>query len=263
MYTYKNAFGFSESIFVMYHFYFCLCFIMVIADIHCHIIPYVDDGAAVIEEAMALIRTQYNQGIRLICATPHLRHGMFESSDEEIIRQYTRLKSLATSRFQGLELYLSREYHCDKLFREHLKSYTILPLGRGNHLLIEFSSRHTVEQIQEYIDLVQSYGYQPLIAHVERYPAVSSEDQIRGLIRQGAKIQVNAGSVLGREGLKKRLFVHKLLKKGLVDVVASDSHDTVERPCELKKAYELIEKKMGSNAARNVFWENPANILIT
>lgn len=240
----------------------------VLADIHCHIVPYVDDGAAVLEEAMALLDSQYGQGVRIICATPHLRAGMFESSDEEIISQFNRLKEMAEDRFPDLSLFLSREYHCDKLLKEHLEQQTILPLGSlpgqkasVGGLLIEFSARHTEQQIHEYIELVKSYGYVPVIAHVERYPAVASVDQIRKVKAAGARIQVNAGSVLGREGLGTRRFVRKLLKEQLVDLVASDCHDTLSRPCELRTAYEWIEKKCGETYARKVLYENPREIL--
>lgn len=234
---------------------------MKLADIHCHIVPYVDDGASVLKEAAALVQSQYSQGIRVICATPHLRKSMFESSDEEIARQFARLKNTCESRFEGLEMFLSREYHCDKLLKERLKQNEILPLGNGNTLLIEFSSRHTRDQIDEYINLVQSCGYRPLIAHVERYPAVMAKNQIRELIEMGARIQVNAGSVLGREGLRKRFFVRSLLKEHLVDVVASDCHDTENRPCELALAMEVIRKKAGSDYARKVLWDNPRMLL--
>ena len=231
----------------------------VLADIHCHIVPYVDDGAAVLEEAIALLESQYLQGVRIVCATPHLRAGMFESSDEEIIRQFKRLKEMASEKFPDLSLFLSREYHCDKLLRDKLISNDLLPLGDG--LLIEFSSRHTEKQIHEYIRLVKDRGLVPVIAHVERYPVIDSKAAVKALKELGARIQVNAGSVLGREGFRKRLFVRSLLKEKLVDVVASDCHDTENRPCELQAAYEWIRKKCGASYASDVLYRKPLEIL--
>ena len=239
-----------------------------IVDLHCHIVPYVDDGASVLEEALFLIESQYAQGVRTICATPHLRASMFESPDEEIIRQFGRLKEMAEERFPDLTLFLSREYHCDRLLKEHLKKNAVLPLGscpgksrKGQALLIEFSARHTWQQMNEYIELVQSHGFVPVIAHVERYPAVASKEKIRALVQTGAKIQVNAGAVLGREGLKTRFLVRSLLKENLVDVVASDCHDTEERPCELQAAYYFIKEKYGASYAAAVLRDNPQQLL--
>ena len=80
-----------------------------IADIHCHILPYVDDGAEQKEESMALLESQYQQGVRVICVTPHLRKGMFETPDEVVIEQFERLLQRARA-FEGkIHLYLSRE----------------------------------------------------------------------------------------------------------------------------------------------------------
>ena len=239
-----------------------------IVDLHCHIVPYVDDGASVLEEALFLIESQYAQGVRTICATPHLRASMFESSNEEIIRQFGRLRKMAEERFPDLTLFLSREYHCDRLLREYLKKNMVLPLGslpgenrEGNALLIEFSGRHTWQQMQEYIELVQSFGFVPVIAHVERYPAIGSKEKIRALVKIGAKIQVNAGSVLGRDGMKSRFLVRSLLKENLVDVVASDCHDTEERPCELQAAYYRIKEKYGVSYAAAVLRDNPRRLM--
>ena len=231
----------------------------VLADIHCHIVPYVDDGAAVLDEAMALLHSQYEQGVRIVCATPHLRAGMFESSDEDIIRQFERLKEMASSQFPNLSLFLSREYHCDKLLRKQLEQKTVLPLGEG--LLIEFSARHSEQQIHEYIELVKCSGLVPMIAHIERYPVVDAKDTVKALKQMGARIQVNAGSVLGREGLKRRMFVRSILKARLVDVVASDCHDTMSRPCEVRAAFEWIRKKCGEEYAAKVLSENPRKLL--
>ncbi|MBQ7059508.1 MAG: hypothetical protein IJM83_09465 [Firmicutes bacterium] len=239
-----------------------------IVDLHCHIVPYVDDGASVLEEALFLVESQYAQGVRTICATPHLRASMFESSDEEIIRQFGRLKEMAEERFPDLTLFLSREYHCDRLLREHLKKDMILPLGyrpgenrEKGALLIEFSGRHTWQQMEEYIELVQSFGFVPVIAHVERYPAAGSKEKVRALAKLGARIQVNAGSILGRDGLKTRFLVRSLLKENLVDVVASDCHDTEDRPCELQAAYYWIKEKYGASYAAAVLRDNPRKLL--
>ncbi len=232
-----------------------------LADIHCHVLPYVDDGAAVFDESLTLIDMQYEQGIRTICATPHLRKGMFETSDEEIKHQFDRLQKEEALRHPDLKLYLSREYHADDLFFDRMAKYRELPLGEGGTLLVEFSSRFDLNKMLDCMLLVMGRGYIPLIAHIERYPAAASPDAVKFLIDRGAMIQINAGSLLGEEGFWKARQVRKLVHARLVHVVASDAHDSVERPPRMKEAYDWISKKVSASYAEEVMHTNPLKIL--
>lgn len=232
-------------------------------DLHCHIIPYVDDGAVNDEEAMAILQVQEEQGVRVICCTPHLRKGMFETPDDEIIRQFKALKQRAKEGGSDMLFALSREYHADALFEEKLENKEIICMGAGNYILTEFGHAHTMRQIQGTLDLITAGGYRPLIAHVERYPAVyGDEDKIIELREMGAKIQVNAGSILGRGGSKQQAWVKKLLKYRLVDVIASDAHGTDFRPPELSECAKYVEKKFGEAYSERLFHTNPLKILM-
>lgn len=233
-----------------------------IADIHCHLLPYVDDGAQDRDESIELLKMQYQQGVRIICFTPHLRKGMFETPDDTIIKQYEILRERATLVFKGrLKTCLSREYYCDSSFIQRVESGEVIPLGHGPYLLTEFSRRYSESQFFEYVQMVLRQGYRPLIAHVERYPEMQDISSIKRLIKMGAKIQVNAGSILGREGLKQAFWARKLLKEGLVHIVASDAHDTEERPPELGKVAKYLERKLGTEEAENLLWKNQMKIL--
>ena len=232
------------------------------ADIHCHLLPYVDDGAQDLDEALDLLKIQYRQGVRLICFTPHLRKGMFQTPDEDIIRRFEKVYEQAAELFHGkLKLCFSREYFCDSGFMRRVEEDEVIPLGNGNFLLTEFSNRYARQQCLEYVQMVIRHGYRPLIAHVERFTELQSLGSVQRLIKMGAKIQVNAGSLLGREGIKQMIWTRKLLKEGLVHVVASDAHDTDSRPPELAKAATYLEKKLGQNRAEELLWKNPLEIL--
>ena len=233
-------------------------------DLHCHILPYVDDGALRTEESEQLLDMLYQPGVRVACATPHLRHKMFETPDDEIRLQFAELQAYADRQAYPLRLFLSREYHCDALLRERLQSGTILPLGEGNAVLVEFSHLHDYESILGWVSDLRERGYQPLIAHVERYPALEgSLDKVSGLIQKGARIQMNAGSVLGHEGLRQARWSRKLLRESLVHVIASDSHDPVDRPPELDACQRYLRKKVGDACAEALMRDNPMQILST
>lgn len=235
---------------------------MRLADIHCHILPYVDDGAEHLEEMEQLIIEQAKQGVCLVCATPHLRRGMFDASDEEVKHQFERARTFI--RLNRLPVYLcrSREYYCDRRFLALLEQGKVQPMGKGKALLVEFSGRHTFEVICERLQRVQAAGYLPLVAHVERYSAIHRDTwQVRQLRALGARIQVNAGSILGREGLRQQRFCWELMKHDLVDVVASDAHGPEYRPVEMGLCAHKIENKMGKAYVQKVMLDGPFSIL--
>ena len=233
-----------------------------IADIHCHILPYVDDGAEQKEESRKLLKMMYEQGVRTVCLTPHFRKGMFETPDEEILEQFERFKERAGKLRRRMHFYLSREYFCDSEFVRRLEKGNVLPMGNRNVLLTEMSSRYSEQQIIDYIEIVRKSGYCPLIAHIERYPALKKNiSLVRELTERGALIQVNAGSILGREGIKQAAWVKKLLNEELVHVVASDSHDSDTRPPEMDKVANHLEHKVGTEYTKELLRINPLTIL--
>ena len=238
-----------------------------IADIHCHILPYVDDGALRTQESDELVEMQAEQGVSVICCTPHLRHHMFETPDDEIRRRFEQLLERQTAAeaagtsHSPIRFYLSREYHCDGLLLKKLENGEILPLGEGRTVLSEFSWRHSESQIRDFVKTILSYGYTPLIAHTERYPALEKPAQVAALIDMGALIQMNASSVTGAEGRRQAAWCKKLLKEDLVHVIASDAHDPSDRPPELSQCAAFLERKFGEDRAEKLLWTNPIQIL--
>mgnify|MGYP002624491030 CR=1 FL=1 len=226
-------------------------------DIHCHLLPYVDDGAHTIEEAEKLLEMEAAQGVTHICLTPHLRKGMFEMPDEGIVKQFERLKPIAAEK--GIRLSLSREYHWDGLTYEKLKARAVMPIGK-NVMLTEFSAEHSGEQMLSAAKEIRRRRYIPLIAHVERYEATDDE-MVRALRSCGALIQINADAVLGHDGRYARRLVWKLLTDGLVDVIASDAHSTDERPPRLAECYGRIAKKLGEEPARKMMHRSPMKLI--
>lgn len=232
-----------------------------IADIHCHLLPYVDDGAMDLEEAMELLREEHRQGVYTVCLTPHLRTKMFETPDEKIQQQFERLNEMQRREGLNLRMHLSREYFCDKMLFKRIRNGKILPLG-NNHILLEFSTVLPFSEMKKRVEECISLGYHPLIAHIERCYAVREDKQrAEQLIQLGAKLQVNAGSILGKEGLRKKWLTHWLLKQGLVYAVASDAHDMEYRVPLLEQCHAYLTKKYNSEFADTVLRKNPLDLL--
>ena len=224
--------------------------------------PYVDDGAYDIDESAALLHAEVEQGVRTICLTPHLRSGMFETPDEDIQRRYEQVLELVERDKFPLRVYHSREYHYDALFRGRLEARNLRPLGEGNTILVEFGHRHEQNDMREAVRRVQDAGYQPLLAHVERFAPIREDMEFAcELVERGALLQVNAGSILGREGFRQKHFCNKLLRNELVAVVGSDAHDMRVRRVELKDCAERISRKFHEETAARVMCANPLNIM--
>ena len=233
-----------------------------LVDIHCHLVPYVDDGAYDLDTAEALLREAFRQGVQTICLTPHLRRGMFETPQEEIDRQTARLRELVQDADLPLRLYDSREYHFDQDFLRCLEEGSLKPMGEGNTLLVEFGHRHRAEDMFEAVRLCREAGFQPLIAHVERYEPTRQDAVLPGkLLESGALLQVNAGSLLGWEGLRQKWLAHHLVRQKLVAAVASDAHDLEWRKPNLADCAALLERKYGRETAEQLLCTGPLSLI--
>ncbi len=233
-----------------------------LVDLHCHVMPYVDDGAYDKEECLELLKMEAAQGVRTICLTPHLRADMFESTDEIVLEHFAQAEELVREAELPLKLYHSREYHFDRIFRKRMAAGELRPLGNSDFLLLEFGSWDRADEILEAVAMVRSARWRPLLAHAERYEPLQRDWRFaRELCEAGAFLQVNAGSILGREGLRQRLLCRRLLQNQLVHVVASDAHDVSLRRPELGTCEQFLEKKYGEKTARLLLQSNPQAIL--
>jgi protein-tyrosine phosphatase len=230
----------------------------------------VDDGASDMEDARRLILEEYAQGVRLLVFTPHLREGYFDTSIDVVMKHYEELKEwVSRSGMDDLNLYLSREYHCDKRFEALLEGYSggrdeityggrkyepqkeILPFGRSRCILLEFSSGMTdAEPIGYFSRMALDIGFTPIIAHAERYPAVQKDVHVLdGLKSLGVLVQVNAGALLGMEGKNECNTANELVTEQIADIVASDTHDLEYRKPRLKRCYRYLTRNVGEERA--------------
>lgn len=231
-------------------------------DIHCHIIPGVDDGAESLEDAVRMLRMEYAQGVRKIIATPHYRKQYFETPAEIIKRQFGLLKRAAVAAEIDIELYLGCEFHVNMDMMEILKERETSTLAGSRYVLSEFSGNSELSFIRERIYSLLSGGYRPVVAHVERYRAARDNISLIEEIKEmGALIQVNADNILGKEGFGTGRFCRKLLKEGLADFVASDCHGSERRITRLGEAFDYVRRKYGSSCAGRLFIENPQRII--
>lgn len=253
-----------------------------LADIHCHIVPFVDDGADDYEEAQELLRKEYSLGVRTLVMTVHLRNGMFDTPISKVEKHFDALKRwLSQTDMSDMGIFLSREYYCDERLDTLLDGYTngrdevifdgkkfvprdeIRPFGKHKCILLEFSSSRIQDsEFDLFIKKASQAGLTPIVAHAERCPAVQDRPTIVYRMKeQGALIQVNCESLLSKTDSKECQIAQGLVKHKLADIVSSDCHNLRDRLPEVRKCYLLLKKKYGISTADELMRERAVSLI--
>lgn len=229
-------------------------------DIHCHILPGVDDGAKNIDIAFEMIEREMEAGVETIILTPHFRKEMFEPSMEDIWNAYEEL--VEETRCWNIRLYLGCEFHANMEMVETLDKGLRPTMGNSHYVLTEFSTSSTKSFIKERTDALLTSGYRPIIAHIERYRALRKDfDLIADLIEMGCEMQVNADAVIGKDGIGAQRFCKKLMQEDMIHYIGSDAHNLRGRAPHLGECCEYLKKHMGRLYASRIMRDNPSKII--
>ena len=233
-----------------------------LTDIHCHIVPNVDDGSKSLEESLQMLRMEQSDGVSRLILTPHFRYDMFETPLETVRKQFEMVREAAAAELPGLALYLGCELHSSMDMVDCLRRKERLTLAGSSYVLVEFSGADKRPYIKERLQKLKLSGFRPIVAHVERYPDVIRDlDFIDEMRENGVSFQVNADTISGKDGFGMKRFAKKLMKEDLLDFVGSDGHGAKERIPAMGKAYAQVCRTMGESYARRIFEENPSKVL--
>lgn len=228
------------------------------ADIHCHLLPGIDDGPKQWDLTLEMARMAVSEGIDTIIATPH-QLGRYESNTGDIIRG---LVLEAQRRLELAQIPLTVLPGADVRIRDDLPELVerreILTLGdRFTHLLIEIPPELSLS-LGTLLDRLNRMGIVCILTHPERNHVASQNlEFVRRWVRLGGLVQVTMGSVTGRFGPLPRKVAKALLRKGLVHLFATDAHDASRRPPLVRDAYAAVSQIIGSEAAHDLFVRNP------
>ncbi len=231
-------------------------------DMHNHILFGVDDGARNIDESLRMLQIAYDDGIRSVLCTPHFHPKRGMAHFRDVKENFAQLQEAAAKHWNDLELYLGREVYFRHDVLEEEKDEKFLMAGT-DIMLVEFSTSADENYIKHAVTDLLFAGYQPIIAHVERYAcAVKNKNIVKDLRDLGAYIQINADSVLGKSGFAVKGAVKHFLKNGWVDFVSSDAHDINTRRPVLSECYAYVAKKYGEGYADTIFMENAKRVVM-
>lgn len=229
-------------------------------DVHCHIIPGVDDGPDQIEKSIEMLKMAERDGIRKIIATPHRNHPMGYPKGN-VQEQFDALKNAAKDAGIDVDLYLGAEQYIGK--EDVFKTFEAFPLFDGRYLLVEFKTHIDLESILAIIYELRIKGFRPIVAHVEMYPTIIGNDESISKIKaEGGLIQITASSLMGVAGKKIASKLTNAVKKGLVDFVATDAHGLNKRAPVLSDAYKYVQKNAGMEIANRIFSDNPSKLML-
>ncbi|PLS01521.1 tyrosine-protein phosphatase [Neobacillus cucumis] len=216
-------------------------------DLHCHILPGIDDGAKDLAESLQMARKAVEQGIHTIVATPHHLNNQFENPKQQILTKVEELNRVLRDEKIDLKILPGQE---TRVYGELVHDYElgeILPVNNTPYVLVEFSSSHVPRYTERLFYELQTKGLVPVIVHPERNQEIIEQpDLLYNLVKNGALTQVTAASVCGDFGKKIKNFTLQLIEANLTHLIASDAHNTSTRTFKMREAHDLVHEKYGN-----------------
>ena len=196
-----------------------------VADMHSHLVPGIDDGSQDVTTSVSLIRNMVDLGFKKIITTPHILWEIYPNTPDVIINRFEEVKEAVRREHIEVELHAAAEYFMDDHFEDHLQSKQPLLKLSGNMVLVEFSMVTAPMDLQQLIFELQMQNYQPILAHPERYVYLSRhKSTFEDLKAAGCYFQVNLLSLTGHYGNSVLELSEWLLKQNMYDFAGTDVH---------------------------------------
>jgi protein-tyrosine phosphatase len=204
-----------------------------VIDLHCHVLPGIDDGPATIEGSLALARAAAAEGTRVLVATPHVS-SRYPNDPETIARGVEEVNERLSAEGIVLEVRRGAELAMTRVVEMDSEQVARFAIGGGEWLLVECPLSQAPTGFDIVVLDLQRRGHRVLLAHPERSPTFQREpEKLESLVAAGALTSITAGALVGRFGGEVRRFALRLVRDGLAHNVASDAHDHIHRPPEI------------------------------
>jgi protein-tyrosine phosphatase len=235
-----------------------------VIDLHCHVLPGLDDGPAEIDDSIALVRLAAADGTRTIVATPHVREDYPFALAEIAIGVKALNDSLERAGIDvrivaGAEVAISRLSQLDD------ETLNTVALGGSSSMLVESPYQQATDMLEDTLFNLQLRGFRPVLAHPERSPSfMKNPDRLAQLVDRGVLCSVTAASMAGRFGRTVQRFSKVLFERGLVHDVASDAHNLRSRAPGLTAGFRILDREHLPGLVEQIAWyteEAPAAIV--
>ncbi|MGH6702542.1 MAG: tyrosine-protein phosphatase [Bradyrhizobium sp.] len=231
-------------------------------DLHCHLLPGIDDGAKDIDASLAMARMASTDGITVTACTPHILPGVYDNSGPAIRTALERLRDALAQAGIELQLVSGADVHVAPDLIARLRDGRALTLNDTRYFLLEPPHHVLPPRLEDHIFGLQAAGYVPILTHPERLTWLDSHyGLIKRLVYNNVLMQLTAGSVMGRFGRRPRYWADRMLDDGLCHLMASDAHNAKQRAPRLSDAREVIARRLGDAQAAMLFVTRPQAIL--
>lgn len=232
-------------------------------DLHCHLLPGIDDGARSLEVALEMARIASADGITTTACTPHIYPGVFENRRDDILIRVARLSEQLATADIPLHLTSGADIQIVPELIEGLRSGQMATLNETRYFLFEpphFVAPPTFVQL---VHASLSAGYVPIITHPERLIWLDETHYpwFVDAAFDGAWIQLTAGAIKGRFGKQARYWSERFLDDGLVHLIATDAHDPIHRRPLLAEGRQIAERWVGATEAERLVLDRPRAVL--
>ena len=231
-------------------------------DLHCHILPGIDDGAPDVSVSLAMARAYVADGVSTVACTPHIMPGLYDNAGPQILQAVAELQVELDRESIPLRLVAGADIHIVPGLAAGVQSGRLPALGGSRYILIELP--HHVAPLRTenlFFDLLVA-GYVPILTHPERLSWIGSHyAMIERMVCSGALMQITAGSLAGAFGQSARYWAERMLDEERVHVIASDAHDVTRRPPDLARGRDLAARRVGPGEALHLVLTRPHGIL--
>ncbi len=231
-------------------------------DLHCHMLPGIDDGAVDLDMALAMARLAADDGIHTVACTPHIYPGMYENTASGIRAAIAVFQGELDRRDIPLRLVEGADVHLDPDLVGGIRGGRVPTLAGSRYLLLEPPHHVAPPRFEESVFQLMVAGYIPVITHPERLSWLEDHyAMFTRLVKAGAWMQVTAGSVTGRFGRRPRYWAERMLDDSLVHILATDAHDPRRRPPLLAEGREAAALRVGHAEAERLVLTRPQGII--
>lgn len=216
-------------------------------DLHCHILPGVDDGAETLDDSLAMAEKAISQGITHLLCTPHHNNGRYENPKASVIEAVAVLQAALDQRQLPLTLLEGQEVRITgDLITEIQQDRILFTDLQDTYLLVEFPTMDIPAYTEQLFFDLRTMEKVPVIVHPERNAKFrENPDLLLPFLDMGCLAQLTAPSIVGSFGNSIQKTAKDMVKRNLVQMVASDAHGVNKRTFYMKEAYELIEQENG------------------
>jgi protein-tyrosine phosphatase len=194
-------------------------------DMHSHLLPGIDDGAANLEESIQLILHLQEMGYKKFITTPHIFWDMYKNTPEIIADKLAILREEVKRREIDVQIEAAAEYYCDEHFEKQIEEKRLLTFGKRNFVLFEISFAAENVNLGRAIFNMRLAGYQPILAHPERYEFWHGNfSNYESMLDKDVMLQLNVNSLTGQYGPACQRISERLIERGMVSFVGTDCH---------------------------------------